>query len=197
MDNNILDFENACSDLETCVPLLAEQKISSLLTVIAKNKFVYQIIEKCMNGYSYYENKSSYFVLVGGSIGGKFCPPADRREFIAMGFSFFYEINSGKISLMEVLDIYFAGKNYKEKYLDFAERVVKVFSSSVLSIYSDVVRLSTQKNIDIDNSAEIVESRYVKNKKISFLEEEKNLVFSMKMSDFDKKYAIYFINKII
>lgn len=187
MENAFIEvFKQKCDEVYSGGFIMCEQKIHNLLIFVAKNEIIYSIVQKCTDGYDYYAAK--YKCLVN-NFGEKIVKiPTDRREAIAFCYSLMFEIYSGKTLISELLDNYFEGNGYKERFSSFWVFIVKRFSQDVVSVIDDMQQLvkkeENEQSVDLKRN-------------LTFLDSVKNQLYCQKIKTEDRRFAIYFINKII
>ena len=187
MEKSFLEsFKEKCDDVYVGGFIMCEQKIYNLLAFIAKNELIYSIVERCTQNYDYYSAKSKCFLDKNGDKSVKV--PSDRQDAIAFCYSLMYEIYSGKVMLNEILDNYFFGNVYKDRFSSFWFLIVKRFYQDIVSVIEDMENLIKKEENEQSSSSK---------KEISFLDSVKNQLYCQKIKTEDRKLAIYFINKII
>lgn len=187
MENAFIEvFKQKCDEVYSGGFIMCEQKIHELLVFIAKNEVLYSIVSKCTDGYDYHTAKYKCLVNDFGEKTVKI--PADRRDAIAFCYSLLFEIYSGKVMMSELLDNYFDGNGYKERFSSFWVFIVKRFSQDMSSVIDDMQQLA--KKEENEQSADL-------KKNLTFLDSVKNQLYCQKIKTEDRRFAIYFINKII
>ena len=167
--------------------ILFEKKLEDLLYSLAESPLVYSIVEKCLKDYDYSSAKTKSLVMPSISSKGGFYPPDDRRDFIAFSFSVLHEVFERKLLFTDLLDLYFDGSGYKEKFDNFKERLLSRLYISVVSVVEDL------NKIYISNSEELNVETVDKKDDITIL---KNYINEQKIKFEDKEYLIYFIDAI-
>jgi len=168
--------------------ILFETKLEGVLYSLATSPIVYSIVERCVKNYDYISAKQKYLISPNFERNGAFVSPQDRREFIAFSTNLLYEIFDKKILFTDLLDLYFSGNGYKEKFDDFKNKVLIVLYQHLNSVFEEMQYLYSQK----------IEQENAKNQEVICNKEQLKLYTNnLKIKTEDRVYFDYFIDKII
>ena len=116
-----LVFFIKCKEAINSSFIMFESKLEDMMYSLAETPIVYSIVEKCLKDYDYFTLKQKHLILPTANNNGGFFPPSDRRDFIALCFNVLYEVYEKKMPFIDLIDLYFYGNGYKEKFDDFKE----------------------------------------------------------------------------
>ncbi len=167
--------------------ILFETKLEQALYSLAESPLVYSIVERCVKNYDYSQAKQRYLLAPTFERNGAFVSPMARREFIAFSTNLLYEIYEKKVLFTDLLDLYFQGNGYRERFEDFKQRVIAKLYVDLNSVLDDMETLYSS-NQQVENLKKQVE--------ISKNDRLKLYVDNLKLKPEDKGYFDYFILKI-
>ncbi len=124
-DNEIIAFVAATDNAIGSSILLAEKRISEILKSIASSNALISQFRTALKGYDKDEEFRLSKVKVGGR--GKLNLPQTQVKLMAYAFCLLMDIDSGKISLRELLDEYFYHVNHSEQYALFTQAILVPF----------------------------------------------------------------------
>jgi hypothetical protein len=124
-DDGINSFIAACNDMMSAKFLLAEKKISALLSTIAEHERLYDLFRQALKGYNRQIEWKKSVVTVGGR--NKLVLPQTQSRFIAYAFCLLMEVDTGKRSLRSLLDEFFYHTNPNEEFTLFCKTVIAPF----------------------------------------------------------------------
>ena len=180
-----LTFFSKCQELINSSFILFETKLEDTLYSLASSPLVYSIIEKCVTNYSYNLVKNKYLISPTQGKKGYFVSPSERREFIAFASNLLYDLYDKKILFTDLLDLYFQGDGYKEKFEQFKQAVLVRWYNDLYSVLQDMEQMYySNKNENITEN-------------ISKKDLLKNLINNLKLKQEDKDYLEFFIDKLL
>lgn len=133
MDNNLQIFINSCDDMIKGKFIMADNKISKILEAIANNEKLYNLINKCINGYNF---QKEYEKIYNESESGLFEVSDDIKNNIAFVMCLFVEVDQHRIKFYDFINKFFKNAGAGHEYEDFVEKMLKPFKESVIMQYN-------------------------------------------------------------
>ena len=124
-DDGLNAFIAACNDMMSSKFLLAEKKISTLLSTIAASERLYALFKQALSGYNRQVEWKKSIATVGGR--SKLVLPQTQSRLLAYAFCLLMEIDTGKKNLRLLLDEYFFHTNPNEEFTLFCKTVIAPF----------------------------------------------------------------------
>ncbi len=147
-DNEIITFVASVDNAIDSSILLAEKRISEILKSIASSATLLSQFRTALKGYDKDEEFRISKVKVGGR--GKLNLPQTQVKLMTYVFCLLMDIDSGKISLRELLDEFFYHTNHSEQYA--------LFTRAVLVPFRDVTEYIFYNGIDAYEESEGVDA---------------------------------------
>ncbi len=134
-------FLTVCNDLIGGKFILADNRISELLKLVAGSKQLTDLFSAVTERFDYTEAKASYlrFPASKGAAHGIAYMPSERTEALAFVFCLLVEIDSGALKLNDFLLRYFyEDGSYTASYALFAERMLRPFRDIVSGCFPQI-----------------------------------------------------------
>ena len=125
---DITSFNDVIEGMLKSKFVLVDKSIGKVLTEIAKNKTVYNIIAECTISYNF---NREYELACSGS---KFSVPLEDDKCIAFVFLLLTNIDSKKIDITKFISENFHSEN---QYNEFLEKVIIPFKIAILHYYDE------------------------------------------------------------
>lgn len=130
--------------------ILADVKIVNLLKAIAASDTIIALFKNCLTDFDYRKATKEYLVKSSVTDGkGEFVTPPSSKELLAFIFNVLMDIDSGKIKLGELIDVYFYedGSMYSG-YQAFLKSMIVPFKNSVKLLMESVIEGKLQDPVE-------------------------------------------------
>lgn len=128
-------FNNACDEFISGKYILIDLKISSILTLIANDEKLTNIVNSCLHEFPFSALSKKHMVNDGDII--SFSLPTTDKEVVSFVYNLLYKFNSKTIDFYEFLKVYYNAENASGKeFGEFARTIITPFKNSINSIYS-------------------------------------------------------------
>jgi len=175
-------FFDKYEELLSCSLVLFEKKLQEMLLSLAEYEVIYAIINKCLTGYNFSQDKNRSIKAKSISSISQ-----NRKSFVAFSFTTLYEIYNKSATITQTLENYFNGNNYLEKYENFKLEMLIPLKEKLISILNDM-----QVEYDKNSSTKIIENNY----NIEKINQLKNDVKAFSFKGEDRDYFNYFFQKL-
>lgn len=126
-------FNNACDEFVSGKYILIDLKISSILNIIANDEKLTNIVNSCLQDYTFnFKMQSS---IVGET--ANLSLPTNDKEIVAFVYNLLYKFNTRTLDFYEFLKVYYNAENAGGKeFGEFARTIITPFKNAINSIYS-------------------------------------------------------------
>ena len=134
-DEKVLDFYNACTDLQNAKLLLADAKIGKILKCITASSELFAAVGECLVNFNFEtefrkaqvqrESKNLYFAL-----------PSDRSKLVALVFNILSSCDTHQLDLHALIRDFFTNDSDDMSYgfLNFVHKIVFPFRDALCSM---------------------------------------------------------------
>ena len=134
-NNDIINFYDACTDLQNAKLILAESKIGKILKTIMESPDLFATVGECLINFNYeMELKKAEVRQDAENIYFKL--PADKAKLVALVFNLLSECDTHKLDLHAFIKEFFVSDSGDMSYgfLNFVHKVVFPFRDALCSI---------------------------------------------------------------
>ena len=151
--NNLLA---SCNEMINGKFILADYKIANILKNITESQEVYDLIAKCMNGFSFEREFSR--AQIKSTQNKKFVLPSEPEKVLPFVFCVLVNINNKNLNFDLFLKEFYAGEHKNIEYVNFAQEVILPFRD-IIADYFDIPReslnnLKTNENENLGDNME-------------------------------------------
>ena len=152
--NNLLA---SCNEMINGKFILADYKIANILKNITESHEVYDLIAKCMNGFSF-EREFSRAQLRSASNNNKFILPSEPEKILPFVFFVLVNISNKNLDFDLFLKEFYADEHKNIEYVNFAKAVILPFRD-IIADYFDIPResLNNLKSSENENLGDNME----------------------------------------
>ena len=120
-------FVEKCEDVINSRFIIADKKIQDLLKEVVANKTIYEVLEKCLEGFNYeMEFMKARVPLVEGQNKFVLALPEENEKLVAFVFCLLHEIEDKTRDFQKFLqDFYYNNGSYFEGYNEFCVKVIR------------------------------------------------------------------------
>ena len=138
----------SCNDMIEGKFILADYKIANILKNITESKEVYDLIAKCMNGFSFEREFSRAQIRgSGGANKSKMVLPAQPEKILPFVFCVLVNLNNKNIDFAMFLNEFYSdekGKNFE--FANFAKEVIMPFRDIIANYFDISVEQASKIN---------------------------------------------------
>lgn len=135
--NNVQElnaFNHACDEFVTGKYILIDLKIASILSIIANDEKLTNIVNSCLQLHDFNTLASKYFIINTES--KSFVMPETEKEIVSFVYNLLYHFKNKDIDFYKFAKTYFKPELSAEDLEDFSKLLIEPFKNSVNSIYS-------------------------------------------------------------
>lgn len=126
-------FNHACDEFISGKYILADIKISSILTIIAEDEKLSNIVSNCLKDYDFSAEIKKH--MKEDETSATFSIPNDDKEIIAFVYTLLYKFKNGDIDFYQFLTKFYNAENGKD-FTEFAKAIIEPFKNSMNVIFS-------------------------------------------------------------
>lgn len=128
-------FNNACDEFISGKYILIDLKISSILNIISQDEKLTNIVNSCLQEFSFSSLAKQY--MVNNDEATSFSLPSSDKEIISFVYNLLYMFSTKTIDFYEFLKTYYNAENAGGKeFGEFARTIITPFKNAINSIYS-------------------------------------------------------------
>ncbi|MBR1926013.1 MAG: hypothetical protein IJ837_04115 [Clostridia bacterium] len=151
--NNLIDFYDACTDMQNAKIILADAKIGKILRIILESADLFATVGECLINFNYeIEKQKAQIKNDGKPLYLKL--PQEQKKLVALVFNLLSEFDTHTLDLHSFIREYFtSGDSFDMSYgfLNFVHKVIFPFRDALCAILSgddEINLISTEQKVE-------------------------------------------------